>query len=381
MNLEKSLERWQSAGLITTQQSSDIIKFESEKPSASWVIFGLSGLGVMVVLTGIISIVAANWYDISPLIKITGYFLSLGILAYLTYRRDKIPGVVRESLLSAFGIYVLAGVALIGQTYNLESEGYSALFFWLAIILPVTLCTDSRLLNNIWFIGFAAAVTLWVMASDFNTYNGTPDFTRFFIAIALPYVFLAVGYALSGVTSEKFCAAARFWSYAVLLVPFAIAGNIAWTFSTARFTNEILGSLPIIPYAAAALALICVLLRKTQPGRFLTYAISLTIIATVILSLVPLNVHIGENKIVGCALFILAWSGAATIAAAIERRRIFDFAALVIGIRFVTVYFEVFGSLAATGIGLIISGGVILGTAYLWHHYRGQVARSIKGSV
>jgi uncharacterized membrane protein len=87
------------------------------------------------------------------------------------------------------------------------------------------------------------------------------------------------------------------------------------------------------------------------------------------------------NQIVGCALFIGAWSGAAAIAASMHRRRLFDFAAAVIAVRFIIVYFEVFGSLAATGLGLVTSGVVILGIAYLWYRFRRRVARALEGNV
>ena len=88
-----------------------------------------------------------------------------------------------------------------------------------------------------------------------------------------------------------------------------------------------------------------------------------------------------QSDVVGCFLFLLPWASAAAVAAAMERKRLFDLAALVIGIRFIVVYFQVFGSLAVTGVGLIISGSVILGIAYLWYRYRGNVARAIREAV
>lgn len=379
MNIEKYLERWEQAGIIQKEQSAKILKYEQEQPSASWVIFGLSGLGVAVVMTGLISLIAANWIYLSTVAKLVSYFILLGTLGYFTYKRSPVPGVVRESLLTAYGLLVLAGIGLIAQIYHVQADGHQAIFFWLVIILPVVLATSSRLLNNIWFVGFALATTLWVMDSNWNPSTSGPELTRAFIAAAAPYVFLAIGYSLPKIISEQFCNAARFWSYVTILIPFAIFGNLAWAHTKEGLIDMGIGSLPLIPLFAAALAIVCVLLRKIQQGAFLTYAICGTITATAILFLTPLIVELTEDhEIIGCALFILAWCGSATIAAAIQRRRLFDFAALVIAVRFIVVYFEVFGSLAATGLGLILSGGVILGTAFLWHKYRGQVAKTIQ---
>ena len=81
-----------------------------------------------------------------------------------------------------------------------------------------------------------------------------------------------------------------------------------------------------------------------------------------------------HHEILGCLLFLIAWAFAAGAAAAADRKRLFDFATLVIAVRFLTVYFEVFGSLAATGGGLILSGLVILGAAFLWNTGRKRAA-------
>ena len=99
--------------------------------------------------------------------------------------------------------------------------------------------------------------------------------------------------------------------------------------------------------------------------------------ALAIFLLVPPLIQTSGHKIIGCALFLLVWACVASAAAGSSRKRLFDFASFVIAARFVIVYFEVFGSLAATGVGLIISGLVILGAAYVWHNYRQRVAAVI----
>lgn len=373
MNLEKSLKRWAEAGLISEEQSGRIISFERDEPSASWVIYGLSGLGVVVALTGIISVIAANWYEISPAAKLILYFISIAGLGLVTHRFRNRPGVVRESLFSAFGLYVLAGIGLTGQIYHLRSDGYQALFFWLAIILPVTLNTRGRLLNNLWFIGLITAVSIWIAAMPYR------DPTRIFYAAAIPYLVLGAGYGFGHILPENFARAGRLWSYAVILTVFAVAGNFMWVNGSENSRDlENWRHLAWIMIGAGGLAAVLAALRKIQPGSLLSAAIFITIGASLLLCAVPVAVPVGRHEIIGCALFIAAWGGAATVAAAIERKRLFDLCALVIGIRFVVIYFEVFGSLAATGIGLIISGGVILGTAYLWHKYRGRLARTIR---
>lgn len=372
MKLEKRLARWTSAGLLTEEQSNAILAWEHDQPSMSWVLFGITGLGVVVLMTGVVSIIAANWDDIPARVKLTGYFLSLVALAYGAWRRHELPGVVRECLLTVFALYVLAGIGLIGQVYHLTSNGYEELFLWLTLILPTTLLAKSRLVNNVWFLGLVTAMSIWVGYSDLIR----PGPSRIYVATALPYLFLGLGYLLWD-RFEFFASTARVWSYAVLLLGFGVAANVAWSLGEQLITTRT-GWAAALPFTTLAIALGAVALRRPLIGRGISLAITATLVLSALLILPPLYLDIDKHEVLGCALFIAAWSGAAAIAAGMERRRLFDFAALVIAVRFVVVYFEVFGSLAATGIGLICSGAVILGFAYLWYRHRGTVARAIR---
>ena len=381
MKTERMLKRWREAGLLTAQQSQAIQDYEREHVSASWILYGLTGLGISVLLIGVISIFAANWHAIPASAKLVLYFLSLAALGFATWWRLAVTGALKESLITAFGLYVLAGIGLIGQTYHLESDGYSALFLWLALILPISLCTESRLLNNIWFVGLIVAVSLWV-GHVANENNFGP---YLFFVLALPHLVIACGYLLHS-QSPYFAEAARVWGFAVLLIPFAIYGNVVWgsveSLSLDLSADSLSGWWRHAPIAAAACAGVCAIKRPFRQGWLLTAAILSILFFSLLLTVAPITIKLtGSHPLLGCSLFILAWAGAAALAAGMERRRLFDLAAFVIGVRFVVVYFEVFGSLAATGLGLILSGGVILGISYLWFTYRGRVQKALMGAV
>ena len=81
MNIHTRLERWSDAGIISQAQIEQIHAFERERPSATWFIYTLVGLGTTVVLIGVISIIAANWEAISPGAKLVSYFVSLALLS------------------------------------------------------------------------------------------------------------------------------------------------------------------------------------------------------------------------------------------------------------------------------------------------------------
>jgi len=86
-------------------------------------------------------------------------------------------------------------------------------------------------------------------------------------------------------------------------------------------------------------------------------------------------------KVIAAAGFFCTWVLAAATAAFAHQKRLFDLASLAIALRVVIVYFEVFGSLAMTGLGLIFSGIVILAIAFAWHRFRERVRQQLGGAV
>jgi len=378
MNIEKNLERWVGANLISQSQADQILNFEKESPSAGWALWGMSGIGIIVLMTGVISIIAANWYEISPLTKLAAYFIFLFLVAAGAFKFGKKEGLIKESLITIFALSILAGIGLIGQIFHLESDGYQGLFFWVLAILPITLCAKNRLINFLWFCGFSTAVLIWVAAAP----NSEHIPQRFFLAAAIPYVFIGIGYILDGILSSYFCRTARTINYLFLLFGFTIAGNIIWANNIgSEFQHEEIGSWPWITLGGMLLGFTLSIFRKIQPSAASSLAIFVTFVGAACSFILPIIAVVGDHPLIGCLFFLLTWCGAAAIAALANRKRLYDIAALIIAIRFIVVYFEVFGTLAATGIGLMLSGATILGIAFLWYKYRATLAHFIQGAA
>lgn len=375
MNLEKRLTRWIDAGLLNPEQAAGIRAWESRQPSSSWILFGVAGVGVIALLTGIISIIAANWGAIPPMVKLSGYFFSLAVLGFFAVRRIMGLGVVRESLLVAFALYILVGIGLIGQIYHLHSATYEILFLWCILTVLLASLARSRLLVDLWCGAFAWATWTWSIS-----YSSA--MVGFAVFAALPWLYIGVGYLLWNLPTHL-SAGLRTFGYGGLLIGWGIPANIAWSSGDQLlFISREGGSLSLLPLGAFCLALGTVALRRSATGTACAATTFVTIGVAGVLVLIPTYLTFAGSlltQILGCALFIGAWGGAAAVAAQLGRRRLFDIAASVVALRFIVAYFEVFGSLAATGIGLMVSGGVILGIAYLWQRFRGAVARTMEG--
>lgn len=366
--IEKKLSAWVEAGLISAEQAEAIAAFESRQGGRNWVLLGFGAVGVVAVATGLVSLVAANWDEIPVTVKLVGYFVlqtALGA-AFLGVRERN--GLAREALLALFGLSFLAGIGLVGQVYNLVSEGWPALLFWCGLALPATLLARSRLLPHLWFAGLALALLIWIWSDP-----GGKDLLLERSLAAMGVAFVVTGLGLSrhprSPLPEPFRRAALSWGFLALAASSVVA-SVWWA-------AEVTGSPGLalaFPWVGAALAGGVVFTsrppappaaRGAAQAAFLTLAASTT---------VPLVAPIEPHEVIGCILFLIIWTLAAVAAGLAGRRRLFDFATFAIAARLVVVYFEVFGSLSATGVGLIVSGLVILGAAYAWHRYRRRLA-------
>ena len=225
MKLEKKIESWVKEALISEEQAKKIIEFEESAPSKSWFLYGIAGIGITAMVAGVVSIVAANWAEIPTIVKLIGYFvaqISLG-LGFLKLK-DK-PGLGREVLLTLFGLMFLAGIGLIGQIYNLQSDGYSALFFCCALTVLAALCAQSRMLPDVWHIGFIVALLIWIFSGG----NKAHASSHFLYGVSAIYILYALSFLRRKVLTvpEQFSRASRRWCGKVFIV-LTVVANLGW---------------------------------------------------------------------------------------------------------------------------------------------------------
>ncbi len=381
--VESLLEEWVGKGLISLEQRSAIAAYEQAKPQRSWALFGVSAIGIVALVTGVISIIAAHWDSISESAQLVGYFCIQAGLAIALYQRRTIPGVVREVLLTLFALFFLAGLALVGQIYHLESDGRSALHFWLGLALPVTLFAESRLMPHLWFSAFCAAVGLWIV--DTPTDRGLNHelqqlsvYYRIMWGYTIAFAVTAVGLLRRGWTNPVVGGVAAFWGLSVVVL---VGGSFGGTYATLVLDKYQGIPLPLMPWLGALAAVGSVWLGRS-PADAKTWRVSMTtLLLTCAFSITvrpPVEPEL-TRRFLGLVLFVVVWGAAAVAAATAGRRRLFNLCTFLIAARFVVAYFEIFGSLAATGVGLIFSGVVILGATWLWAKSRGRLLALVGG--
>jgi hypothetical protein len=88
--------------------------------------------------------------------------------------------------------------------------------------------------------------------------------------------------------------------------------------------------------------------------------------------LIPFHLPLHEIKtsIAYATLTIAILGLMAIFLASLKERRLFQYFLFFLGMRFLVLYFQALGGLATTGVGLIVSGGLVIGMAVLWNKYR-----------
>ena len=93
-----------------------------------------------------------------------------------------------------------------------------------------------------------------------------------------------------------------------------------------------------------------------------------------------------DGEMLGEKYFVLNAAGTifilglfAIFLASEKRRALFQWLLFLVGARFLILYFQVIGNLAMTGIGLIISGLVVIGITVIWNKHRKTLAEKAEG--
>ncbi|MBQ8785194.1 MAG: DUF2157 domain-containing protein [Alphaproteobacteria bacterium] len=308
MRLHKKLNLWEKNQLISSEQKQKILNFE--KNYRSPILFsGFIWLGIFVIALGFISIVAANWMYIPGYAKIFADFMFLGAVACATYRAYKNKSEVWfEGGMLALYMLSAASIGLIGQVFQTNGSFASFGFFWSLITFPMLLVSKRKIIPALWLI---------VFISSFGFIENIWDIIEilFWWCIHVPLVQRIISaFLLIGALAYLFD-----WAYKKTNLPIFDIANI---------------------YANIALYIngfYCLSLAFDYHGYFWLYY-PITVAFLIIMAVI--SEKLGNIKKVNFNIVLLY-------------------------ICFIVLYFDLVGSLISTSLGLIVSGGVIIGGVYL----------------
>jgi uncharacterized membrane protein len=374
MALDHQLKRWKDAELVSAEQAERILAFEKQRQRPS-LVYAVAGLAALAIAIGLVSIVAANWDLIPGRMKLALDALTVILVGQaVVYIGKREPGWALEAALVTYYGLVLASIALIGQVYQLGGNAAHALLAWSVLTVPLMASGSSARVGFLWLVGLE--VTYFVGLTELaEGGQGRADHALAAVYWA-PLAVLVLGCTgwlrrVSPTYARVFRAAA--WTQLVLM---ASAASFAFYDALARGERT-----PWLVVGASILVTLwlCLQTEATPVGRAQRSLLAVTFAS----SHLPLFVPHGKWPLAAAVSFIVVFAMVALVAHRRGRSALLHLATAAIGLRLLVVYFEVFGTLLDTGIGLVLGGLLTLLVTIVWARKRRDFDRelSARGSV
>ncbi|HAA91814.1 MAG TPA: hypothetical protein DCS82_10265 [Rhodospirillaceae bacterium] len=377
----RRLNMWREAGLIDADHVAAIEKFERERGAAGWVVRGLLGLAAVAIGIGSIALIAANWETIPDTVKIGVDFLLLIALAcgvWLMDARGRETGA--EILIVAFLIGCLATIGLVSQIFHLAGQLEHALLFWGAITAPLVLLARHRLVAALWswtVLGAAFASLIRELERSAG-WKSDEAFLALYAILPLFAAFIAVLVRKLGRVENLAWALQA----AAVITWYASIGllDASLTWSSGRAESSAAVIIPVAIPAAVALAVGGYVLACIWDGLGRARAILVGVQLILYLALLFVALVTDGKSYFGILFFVALFGLAAADAGRTGRRTLFQWLLAIIGARMLLFYFDAFGGLATTGVGLIGAGVFILLMTLVWHRNRNRVLTWLEGA-
>ncbi len=389
------LNQWLQAGLITPAQHANILSFEAEhRQHANGWLYSFMILGAAIIGLGVISLIAANWANIADSVKLGVDFALLSLLAAGVYWQypKRHNGVWFEVLLVGFMLLCLATIGLIAQVFHIGGEWYHALLFWAAITFLLSLFARNLFTRFFW-VTLLLQGLIWSLVAFTSDHFGQELEELPAVLLLAPLLTAVLYYAATHAkTLHGFSSSLFFWFQITAIIALAFADIVRSGGEMAAY--QLAWFVPA--YVAAGVLAVGIVLHREY--RLLNRLLLLGALGLLLLYYHPDLLFSGQSRYslfgsqahaaVGfwqaddiraplltlTILFLYALHAGNT-----GHQRTFNLITFLIGLRFVILYFQAMGGLAATGVGLIISGSLIIGMTWLWYKGRDRLREWTKG--
>ena len=124
--------------------------------------------GGFAIILGIILVISSNWDKISDLAKISSYIALLIGFHISAYLLRTISPKISQIIYFIIAGYILAGIGLIAQIYNLSSKNGEAYLMWFFMIMPMSLLLRDNRIGAMAMMG----LYFWIIINaNINFYN------------------------------------------------------------------------------------------------------------------------------------------------------------------------------------------------------------------
>mgnify|MGYP000943008750 FL=1 len=333
-----------------------------------WLLYALGGLGALTVALGFLAIIASNWEAIGSVAKLGADLLVGAGLAFgLVRAESRGARWVREILIILLYGWTVASIGLVSQIYNMGGETWQALLYWNALTALLMTRGKSGFVASIFYCGL-----LWMCGVMMAKLGNRPHDAWIAAPAVIPPTLLLFASSSRWLARVRpaFARTAGAFGWTFLLLGLSIVPQFFHVHLTGEDVERFFPSIAL--GAACTFVLLVVGPRLLAPFVEGEVPPRAGLLLRVLLGL-HLSVGVGalvlpheRLGIVAALSFIALWVLVAALAQSIGQRRLLNTATAVIGVRVLIVYFEVFGSLLSTGLGMILGGLLTLGLVWLW---------------
>ncbi|MEO5326758.1 MAG: DUF2157 domain-containing protein [Magnetococcus sp. THC-1_WYH] len=357
-NDRRRLQKWVANGLISADQAEAILAFEETGSRKNWLLYGFMSLGAWVMGTGIISLVSANWYEIPDAVKLgADLIILLGIAYGIIKQQGNEHSLAWESMLSFFSLACLTSIGLIGQIYHTSGGWDLAVLLWAVIILPVITLTHRTFLPSLWVFAVIAAGSSRLAMTPFWGFDETQRILL--IGYALPLACALVAVLLRfWPPAEMFARPLRTWAWYLGIGTIMVIDGTTMTGDT-PFQWSATMTWTGIALGGAVLAGIALRPHLPTPAKLL-----LGLLVALYTGTAPIIIIFKLSHWFSAFFTMALFAVAATWLVREHALRLANTLILLLGFRFLLLFFTAFGGLMDAGIGLIISGMTILGCVW-----------------
>lgn len=178
---KKELEKLNKEGLITSQQVENIISYYKNNTDNNKLWKRLFVIAGLLIALGIILIIGANWSLIPNFLKISIDFILFLALIYTDYYFITNNKKNLSEVFLIISFFMIAGtIGLIAQVYNLDGGWLSFARFWMLLAIPFVFLSKTFLINILWLL-------LLFNSFPQSFYTFLHDIYSYFVSDFLPF--------------------------------------------------------------------------------------------------------------------------------------------------------------------------------------------------
>lgn len=178
---KKELEKLNKEGLITSQQVENINSYYKNNTDNNKLWKRLFVIAGLLIALGIILIIGANWSLIPNFLKISIDFILFLALIYTDYYFITNNKKNLSEVFLIISFFMIAGtIGLIAQVYNLDGGWLSFARFWMLLAIPFVFLSKTFLINILWLL-------LLFNSFPQSFYTFLHDIYSYFVSDFLPF--------------------------------------------------------------------------------------------------------------------------------------------------------------------------------------------------